>query len=51
MEQSDVIVVREYLNKGTTKPVTSTELMHFWKSLTPEEKTRFGNEARALNNI
>jgi len=45
MEVSDkkgsVLVVKNFLNHNTKRPVESRELVEFWKSLTDEEKIDF----------
>lgn len=41
-------VVREFLNKDSNNPPTTTEMMLFWKALTEEEKNQFGEESRKL---
>lgn len=40
--------VKEYLNKDNPRPVLPSELMTFWKELTPEERQQFGDESRKL---
>jgi hypothetical protein len=45
-ELSDVAAVRNFLNTNTFNPVTSSEIVEFWKSCTDEEKKQFGREAR-----
>jgi hypothetical protein len=48
MAKANIILVREFLNKETSKPVTLGELQLFWKGLTEEEKNQCGAEVRAL---
>jgi hypothetical protein len=45
----NVVRVRNFLNKGTKREVTMTEMAVFWKSLSDEEKKQFGEEADLLN--
>ena len=40
--------VREFLNKDTSRPVPTSELMEFWKACSIEERQQYGNEARTL---
>lgn len=48
MAKANIILVREFLNRETSKPVTLSELQGFWKGLTEEEKNQYGAEVRAL---
>lgn len=48
MELTNTQAIRDYLNQGTTRPVTSTELMEFYKACSTEERQQFGDEARKL---
>lgn len=47
-ELGNVKAVRTFLDQGSSHPVTTPELMLFWKLLTEEEKLEFGNDARKL---
>jgi len=40
-----VVALRSFFDQGTSRAVTSTEFMEFWKSLTPEEKTEYSQSA------
>jgi hypothetical protein len=48
MPKGNLILVRDFLNKDTTKPVVLAELNAFWKSLTDEEKNQYADEVRKL---
>ena len=48
MAKANIILVREFLNKETSKPVPLAELQGFWKGLTEEEKNQYGAEVRSL---
>ncbi len=40
--------VRSFLNRDTTKPVSASEFMEFWKVTSAEDRQLFGDQARAL---
>lgn len=42
------VAVKEFLNKGNSRPVSAQEMMQFWKELSIEERQQFGDEARKL---
>lgn len=35
--------VKDYLNEGTSRPVSTSEFAAFWKSCSEEDKTAFKN--------
>ena len=37
--------VKSFLNQGASKEVSNSELMAFWKGLTPEEKKEYSEGA------
>ena len=48
MLKGNVVVVREFLNEGSSKPVSMSEMAEFWKACSTEEKEQYATEARAL---
>lgn len=48
MTEPTMKTVKDYFNKDTSRPVTTTEFSTFWKSLTDEDKTYYKNAAHKL---
>ena len=46
--QGNVLLVRDFFQKNTDRPATTTEIMEFWKACTIEEREQFGTEIKAL---
>ena len=41
-------LIKNFLNEGSSRPITNAEFMEFWKSTSEEERTQYTNEVLAL---
>lgn len=41
-------VIKNFLNEGSSRPVSNAEFMDFWKACSEEDRAQFDREARAL---
>lgn len=46
--KASVAVVKKFIDAGSSKAASMSEMQEFWKSLTDEEKIRFTHEATLL---
>jgi hypothetical protein len=46
--KANVILVKEFLNLNTNRPVPLTEMNEFWKSCSMEEREQYAAEVRKL---
>lgn len=40
--------IKNFVNEGSSRPVTNSEFMEFWKACSEDERTQFANEVIAL---
>jgi hypothetical protein len=42
------ILIKNFINEGSSRPVTNAEFMEFWKKINEEEREQYAQEIMAL---